>query len=61
MRWLYREIDPEEYDEAVRLRPACCPHYVLGDRRLGRQVCMCLYTFVHAYACLCVGVTDCSW
>jgi hypothetical protein len=33
-----RAITPDEYDAAVRIDPAQCPLYALGDRRSGREL-----------------------
>jgi hypothetical protein len=33
-----RAITPDEYDAAVRINPAQCPLYALGDRRSGREL-----------------------
>lgn len=38
MRYRLREIGPEAYDAAVRLRPETCPMYYMGDRRTGCQL-----------------------
>ena len=35
---IMRPITPEEYDAAVRHSPTCCPLYMFGDRRSGRQL-----------------------
>ncbi len=34
----HRLIGPDEYDDAVRRRPDCCPLVMLGDYRSGRQL-----------------------
>jgi hypothetical protein len=38
VRWMYREVDPDEYDDTARRRPACCPLRALGDARDGRRL-----------------------
>jgi hypothetical protein len=38
VRHLLREIGPEAYDAAARLRPETCPMYYMGDRRTGCQL-----------------------
>ena len=38
VRRTFREIGPDEYDTATRLRPEACPMFALGDRRSGRQL-----------------------
>ena len=38
MRYRLREIGPEAYDAAARLRPETCPMHYMGDRRTGRQL-----------------------
>ena len=38
MRSRLREIGPEAYDAAARLRPETCPMHYMGDRRTGRQL-----------------------
>jgi hypothetical protein len=38
VRYRLREIGPETYDAAARLRPETCPMHYMGDRRTGRQL-----------------------
>jgi hypothetical protein len=35
---MIRVISPDEYDAAVCSEPACCPLFITGDRRSGRQL-----------------------
>jgi hypothetical protein len=38
VRYRLREIGPEAYDSAARLRPETCPMHYMGDRRTGGQL-----------------------
>lgn len=38
IKFAHRLIGPDEYDDAVRRWPTCCPLVMLGDFRSGRQL-----------------------
>ena len=38
IKTLLREISPDEYDDAIKHSPSCCPLVLIGDHRSGRQL-----------------------
>ena len=38
IKLLLREVSPDEYDNAAKYSPSCCPLVLIGDYRSGRQL-----------------------